>query len=62
MEENIAVEEFIKTFMQRVGLDYNDIHNKKITFYHNAQLLNIHDKGPIKYIIINGMPTEVSNY
>ena len=48
--------------MKRVGLDYNVIHNKKIAFYHNSHSLNIHDKRPIKDIIINGMPITVDDY
>ena len=53
IKENETIEELIKLYLQRVGLDYEDIEKKKIYFSNNNQRLNIHDKRMIKDLVVN---------
>ena len=48
IKENETIEELIKLYLQRAGLDYNDIEKKNIYFWNNNQRINIHDKRMIK--------------
>ena len=49
-DENITVEELLKLFINKVGLEYDLIKKEKIYFIFNAQIIDINDKRKIKEV------------
>ena len=55
LEGNKTIEELLKKYADRIGVDYNEyIENKKLYFTISGQIIDIHEKKKIKDFAITG--------